>query len=188
MYVPFLNLPPPPPLLTRNHSLSHSSHRHWNYNCIVMGIGWSTGFWHGWLSRGLHRKWAYVWESHNNCMGSSHPVLPVQGSVIARCHCAWTKERRSTKIMNLGTSRGFVGSSFSSSFRHKVRFFESFLVSWGQLVLLWTALLGLFLLHRKSLGLSFHLSPGRILGWQLLVSSFHFVDVIPMCSHFYGVW
>ena len=52
-------------LLIRNHSLSHSSYyRHWNYKCIVMGIGWSTGFWHGWLNRELHRKMSI-------CMGES---------------------------------------------------------------------------------------------------------------------
>lgn len=45
-------------------------------------------------------------------------------------------EKKNSKIMNLGTSHGFVGSSFSSSFRHKVRFFESFLISRGELVLL----------------------------------------------------
>ena len=50
---------------------------------------------------------------------------------------------------------GFPCSSFSTCFRCKVRLFEIFLVSWGELELLWTSLLELLLPHPLGFESSF---------------------------------
>ena len=52
---------------------------------------------------------------------------------------------------------GFVGFSFSSCLKYKVRLFETFTVSWGKFVFIWTSLLQLLLLHPSCFKLSsFH--------------------------------
>ena len=56
-------------LLIRNHSLSYSGYKHWNYKWIlplltIMGVVWSPGFRHGWLGRddASTVTWVDVWK------------------------------------------------------------------------------------------------------------------------------